>query len=177
MKPIHTEKHAGFTIEYYPDLDARDPREEFDAGGEEEVRAWEAGEVFGFVINDDRGRHLDSCCATAWMPRPRFNRRGRRESVADAKRSEGELNYRVSLFNRAGKWCGSSCAPTEARALTEWGYLRHPGGRAELGTWDEAAREYVTYRELIDADLCAACGQLLADRRRCFRCDEEREGQ
>ena len=87
----------------------------------------------------------------------------------------GELNYRVSIFNRADKWCGSSSTPAETRALEEWRYLRHPGGRAELGAWDEGAREYVTYRELTDADLCAECGQLLEDRRRCLRCDEGRE--
>ena len=61
MRPIHTEERAGFTIEYHPDTDAGDPREEFDAWGEDEVRAWEAGEVFGFVLKDATGRHLDSC--------------------------------------------------------------------------------------------------------------------
>ena len=61
MKPIHTEEHAGFTIEYYPDLDARDPREEFDAWGEDDVRAWEEGEVFGFIIRGEGNDHVDSC--------------------------------------------------------------------------------------------------------------------
>ena len=82
-----------------------------------------------------------------------------------------ELNYRVSYFNAAGKWCGSSSTPTEARALAEWWYLRMEGGRAELGEWSEAAREYVTHRVLTDGDLCA-CGQPKesGERPRCNAC-------
>ena len=62
MTPLHTEEHVGFTIEYHQDTDAGDPREEFGEDcGEADVRAWEAGEVFGFVILDDSKRHVDSC--------------------------------------------------------------------------------------------------------------------
>ena len=75
----------------------------------------------------------------------------------------GELNYRVSFFNRAGKWCGSSSTPTEARALAEWWYVRLPGGRADLGRWDEGAKDYVPYRELTDADLCPTCGRVASE--------------
>lgn len=79
--------------------------------------------------------------------------------MTEAKRPEGKLGHRISLFNRTGGWCGSVCAPTAARALDEWWYLRLPDGRAELGAWDEAARDYVTHRTLTDADLCPGCGR------------------
>jgi hypothetical protein len=49
------EERDGRRLLMVPDEDARDPRKEFDNYGDEEVRAWQDGDVWGYVIEERIG--------------------------------------------------------------------------------------------------------------------------
>lgn len=51
----------GYSVAIYADEHAEDPRIMFDYWDESEVTAWEQGEVFGYVVEDQYGEHIDSC--------------------------------------------------------------------------------------------------------------------
>ena len=54
-------------------------------------------------------------------------------------------DYRLTLFNRAGKWVGSSLAYTQTQIAEQFRAMAFPGYTGEVGRWDEAAQDYVTY--------------------------------
>jgi hypothetical protein len=61
VNAIETYTRSGLTVSIYPDLDAPNPVIEFDFPGDNDLAAWEQGEVYGFVVTDSRGEHVDSC--------------------------------------------------------------------------------------------------------------------
>ncbi len=55
-----TIEYKGFEIEIQIDEFAHDPRSEFDFYTDREVKAWENGEVYGWIVKE-KGKHIDSC--------------------------------------------------------------------------------------------------------------------
>lgn len=53
-------EYKGFTIEIHIDEYAGDPHKEFDNYSKAEVKAWERGEVYGWIVKE-QGEHVDSC--------------------------------------------------------------------------------------------------------------------
>ena len=51
-QPFETIMYKDFHIDIYPDFDPVDPRIEFDYYSMDEVRAYQEGEVYGFVVRE-----------------------------------------------------------------------------------------------------------------------------